>query len=420
MKPWARAGVLVGLGLLAAYSSYRVVAHRLADVAAADRPEDALAWIPGHPAALLALADRQLRAGDHEAAVATATRLRQAAPLEGGALRILAQAADAAGDAAQARDLYVQAVALRPRDVRSRAWLAHDDLENGRYPQALEQLDKILRVSPGLARTLFPAMAQLSADPGFVEALVPVLARQPSWRPAFLRELWRSPYPQAAAAVMDGLGRTHALAPQEHAQWMEELLRQGQWNLAYAHWAGTLPAGARLTPVYNSGFGQVPEGRGFDWRLPALPGVTVTFESAAGAAGQAARIEFRGRPAAHAGLEQALLLAPGRYQLQARVRSDDLRSDRGLEWVVECAPGRRVLGRSDPLAGNSGWTTLRASIDVPEECQGQWLRLRNPAPPGPAQSISGRVWIDEVRIDPLPAPVPGAPAAAPPVAGLQP
>ena len=397
MKTPARLLLVAALAAVAMYSGARIVAHTRADAAlAAGDADDALVRLSTHPGALAARAERQAAAGDLDAAVATAQALAAAAPLDGRAWRIQAQARAAAGDTDQARELYARAIALSPRDLPARAWLADDLLAHGQYAQALVHIDRLLDTAPHSRGPLLAVLVQLSANPDFADVLVPLLARPPGWRGAYLRQLQRTADPQVATHIMASLGAIDGLSPAEDAAWVEELMRRGQWGQAYAHWAGTLPAGARLTPVFNGGFEHPPTGTGFDWRLPALPGQTVTVESGvAGADGAVARIEFRGRPAAKAGLEQALLLAPGSHQLQVRLRSDNR-----LEWIVACAGSNKVLGTSARISGTSGWHIVTAPLQVPADCPGQWLRLRNPAPTQRSQLTEGRIWIDQVQVGP--------------------
>ena len=80
-----------------------------------------------------------------------------------------------------------------------------------------------------------------------------------------------------------------------------------------------------------------------------------------------------------------------------RQRTDGLRSDAGLEWIVACSDGR-VLGRSERFGGSADWHTLNTPVQVPEDCPGQWLRLRNPAPTERTRVTEGRLWIDRAWI----------------------
>lgn len=401
MNRLLRIGLLTALGLAALYAGYRILAHTRADAAlAAGDADAALQALPGHPDALQARAERQLRDGDPDAAAATARQLIAAAPLDGRPWRILAQIEAAAGRSDQAHAWFTRAVALSPREAGARAWLADELLAQGHYGPALDHIESILATAPRQRAALLGVLVQLSVDPDFVAALVPRLASHPDWRPAYLRELQRGAEPATTAAVMAALAADGGLDPAEDARWIDDLIGRGLWGQAYAHWASTLPPGATLATVFNNDFEQPPGGSGFDWRTPAIPGQTVTFEAAGENGGQAALLEFRSRAAPRAGLEQALLLAPGRHRLQVRQRPDNLRSDTGLEWVLVCNDGR-VLGRSPRFGGSSGWTTLEAELEVPDDCPGQWLRLHNPAPTARTQVTEGRLWIDRVRIVPV-------------------
>ena len=219
--------------------------------------------------------------------------------------------------------------------------------------------------------------------------------RRPVWEAGRKRLVWAN----GATATCYSAHEPEAMrGPQFDAAWVDELMRRGQWGQAYAHWAGSLRPGARLSPVFNPDFELPPSNSGFDWRIRPLPGQTVSIEhGVAGAQGAVAALEFRRRPAAVAGLEQALLLAPGQHTLKVRQRTDQLRSDAGLEWIVACGDGR-VLGRSERFGGSADWHTLSAPVQVPTDCPGQWLRLRNPAPTERTRVTEGRLWIDRAWI----------------------
>lgn len=351
----AVAGLLAALSILA---GWRIVAHGIADSLVEQAPERALDWVGGQPEAQLSIARQQAAAGD-PAAVATARRLLEQEPLQGDAWRLLGEAAGAAGDPAHALEYHAKALELTPRNATARIWMAQRLLQDGDHPGAIAQLDKLMRVFLTGRPQVFDYLAQLGADPVFRESLVQALAARPAWRKAFLQHLQQH---DAAAGVADavhgGLQAKGALSSEEFVAWTESLLRRGDWPQAYARWFASLPPGARLTPVYNGDFATRPSGRGFDWRTPASAGVAVDFPRSGGA-----RIEYRNRRIDHAGLEQALLLAPGRYRLVARTEARDLRSDRGLEWVVQCARTGEVLG-SAAMDGRGGTGPVEGEIDL--------------------------------------------------------
>lgn len=399
MKDGLRWGLLGTLALVAIGAGYRIVAHTVADGWVETDPSRALDWVGDHPEALYRLAEQQLAAGDLAAARAMARRLEKAAPLDGRALRLQAQVAASERRPDMARPLFERAIALSPRDLPARAWLIQDALERGQYPAALEQADRILRFSPGQGTVLLPALARLSQDPAFAAVLVPALAARPPWREALLREIQSGDHPVSAERVLGGLRKAGGLTQDEHNRWVEDLMRQGDWTQAYARWASTLGSPQRLSAVFNGGFEQPISQRGFDWRVRPIPGVGVALEPVEGGNGLAAHLTFRRRPVAEAGLDQALLLAPGPQRLSLRVRADNLRTDSGLEWQVRCRKGA-VLATSERLQGTFGWRRVEIALNVPPDCVGQWLRLRNPAPTGTGQYASGDLWVDDVTVTP--------------------
>ena len=100
---------------------------------------------------------------------------------------------------------------------------------------------------------------------------------------------------------------------------------------------------------------------------------------------------------------QPLVLPPGGYQLEMRVRAQSLRSSQGLEWTLSCHRSPRPFATSDALSGDFDWRRFVFAFEVPSEaCDGQWLRLDNPAPGGSAGIVTGDLWIDDLvltRVD---------------------
>lgn len=124
-SPMWRKALLPVLVVLALWAGWRIYGQLRAEQAVADAdPELALQWRPEFSSALLAQAERQLAAGDLQAAQDSARQVLANSPLRGQAFRILAQVADRRGDAAQALRLYQIAARRAPRDLPSRAWLA--------------------------------------------------------------------------------------------------------------------------------------------------------------------------------------------------------------------------------------------------------------------------------------------------------
>ena len=397
-------GLLLAAVLLSAlFGAWRIVGLMQADAALARGDiAGALRWRPDHAEALLRQAEGQLKAKDPAAAAASARRLLQAAPMDGRGYRVLAQVADGAGRKDEARNLYRIAARRAPRDLPARAWLAQDALERNDPAEALVQIDAVLTLSPGTGATVFPVLAKLAADPGFADALADVLQRGPSWRAGMLAALQQAKPDdrEAAEQVLGALQRKGGFTPEETTARIEALLREGRWGQAHARWAAHFVAGGKPLPLlFNGNFAQDPSGTGFDWRLPATPGVIVTFEPDQGE-GRALRARFLGRRVAGAFLEHRLLLAPGHYRFRHRLRIDALRSDNGLGWRVACEGQAAPLAQGKPIAGSRGWLVVELEFTVPaQDCPGQWLRLGNAGTASAGQLVTGDLWIAAAAVN---------------------
>ena len=388
--------------LCAVLVGWRVLSLYQADRWAGEDPARALQWRADHPLALRGLAEQQLAAGNMEDARVTARHLLRVEPLEGQGFRLLAEAAARQGDLAQARALYGIAARRSPRDVRTRAWLIEHSLVAGDYPAAMQHVDALLRTSPGQGGVLMPLLAKMAADPAFARALANTLASRPPWRGGMLATLQQAEDPRSADQVLLALRSAQGLSPEEFDQWIASLIHQGRWGEAYSRWVSTLQLEDGALPlIYNGQFEHLPTGRGFDWRLLRIPGVSLDFQADPGAEGQAARAVFRGRPVAQVNLEQPLLLGPGRYRFTAQMRAQALRSERGLEWAITCLGQSEPLAISPSLQGTFDWRNVEMDVVVPATgCPGQWLRLRNPVPAGSIQQVTGELWFDDVAIQP--------------------
>lgn len=382
---WALFAALLALLLLAGVAI-------IASQHAAERPQ-----------ALMEQARAQLRAGQPREAAATARQLLQREPGHGPAFGILARALEGEGgpDADLAR--YETAARRAPRDPRVRGWLAAHYLQAGDFPEAIEHLHTLHTVAPAQRGEIMPLLVQLSRDPTFADALAAHAANRPAWRTAVLRAATAArDMPQAADNLHGALRRQGQLTPGEVSGWIDGMLSGGRWGAAYARWfSGLADPPSQLPVPWNGDFSTAPTSTGFDWRVRRTTGVV--FDRVADAeGGQAARLTFHGRQVGNIGLEVPLLLAPGHHRLRLRARTRGLRSEQGLAWVVLCAGGPR-LGEGLRLREAAGWTTLEYDFEVPaQSCEGQWLRLVNPAPAGFAQVLRGEAQFTDIALTPLP------------------
>lgn len=405
--------VLAALG--AVVVGWRIVAISMAATLAEAAPQQALAWNPSDPPALLNHAQEQLDTGQLEAAAMTARDLLRAFPLQAEALVVLARVADAQYDPATAAR-FETALQRAPRDSYARAWVSGTQLQEGKYDQALANIDTLLTIMPSHREALLPILVGLADKPVFAMAMAQALQRRPTWRGAYLGKLLKDGSFDAADQIFGRLQAAHDLDRAEASSWLERLKRSGMWGVAYSRWVSglELAPGAALALVHDGGFDEAGTGIGFDWRMPGAPGVLVERVVLDG--GQVAQVSFLGRRVPQLNFAQTLFLAPGTYELQLRARARNLRSDRGIEWMISCRGDSPSRARSEALQGSFDWMTLRVSFGVPaQDCPAQELALSNPGAGGAGKIVAGTLWFDDFVITPTaavePGPAPGPEAA---------
>lgn len=340
-----------------------------------------------------------LQQGRADEAADIARQVLAEAPSHGRAFGLLAPALANAEDPAATRALYEIAARRAPRDVGVRAWLAAHFLQALDFDAAMPHLDALLSATPESRAEALPLVAQLAADRTFAGALGAHLADNPRWRPQLLAAARRSETPGASDNLHAALRSHGALTPAETARWLDGLLADGRWGTAYAYWIGDLgETPASLPLLYNGDFARPISNHGFDWRLRRVNGV-VAGRLEAPNGGHHLRLTFLGRNVGRTGLEQPLLLAPGSYRLEFQARTEGFRSHRGLEWQLTCSDGRTRIGAGGTITDHPRWETVEMEFEVPGEgCEGQWLRLVNPAPRGVAQAVRGEVRVANVGI----------------------
>lgn len=409
MSKASRSALLVAAALFGLFAAWRLAGQIRFD-AALDRDDASAAagLRPGAPDALLLLAERQLAAHEFDAASASARALLQASPTNGHAYRVLAQVAAQRKQDARASALYRIAARRAPRDLNARAWLAQHYLETGAYPEAVAQVDWVLRLSPASGGRIFPVLVDLAADAGFADALADGMRSRPSWRSGFLQVLRTSQQAGSDAATVDrlmgALQRTGGLDAPEFGDWIESLMAQGRWKDAHARWAAALPGGGRDLPrLYNGDFGSLPGGFGFDWRIREQPGVLLEIEPGTGSSGGALHARFLNRRVAGTMLEQPVLLPPGRYRLEWRERAEGLRGESGLQWQLGCNEPPHLLATGEAAVGSFGWRDRHLEFEIPPAgCTRQWLRWGTAGAAGAGQVITGESWVARVRINTRP------------------
>ena len=295
-------------------------------------------------------------------------------PLDLPALRALGLRLDSRGHLGEA-DAVLSFVGSRAwRDGPTEVWLLRRRLNQGRYQEAFESADSLLRRdADGTTRpALFALLIAAADDPEARPALVERLAAAPWWRGDFLRALGTRGDEEGARRVLFHLARGPAPpTAAEYAPFVDRLVGPGDYQEARADWLEIAHPTARATSaIAGAAFSGESDGTPFTWRSAEGVGASSEFEQAS--TGAVLRVDYDGysSPTLPARL---FVEPPDQYVLSWRQKLDPPTPER-LFWRVRCASSARILARA-PLAG-PGWRDVTMAVQTPVAgCAAQWLEL---------------------------------------------
>ncbi|MFN7922007.1 MAG: hypothetical protein U0Q16_18030 [Bryobacteraceae bacterium] len=155
--------------------------------------------------------------------------------------------------------------------------------------------------------------------------------------------------------------------------------------------------GGQPALLVNGGFESEWSGKGLDWRVIPIEGVSVERRSEGTghvlevAFNTVDNIEYK-----HTG-QRLWIPSGGAYRLQARMRSENLTTDQGV--ALRVLDGTTEVLLTPPLSGSSPWHEVQARLTAagPRLLRLEVYRPRSWKFDGKPR---GRVWIDDVRIEP--------------------
>lgn len=413
MNPQVRLIKSILILLLGSLLGWRILVTGLADYyALQETPEaaaSALRWQEGQPEALYQQAESLL-----ESEPVAAGRLLQAAawadPTDARIYVTLAELWRAEeGRQAAADALMEQADVLGPVRTVVLAhsadfwWLRH------RLDRMLERWSLLLRTQPAVAGTLYPALLNFAQNSEQQELLRPLLENPPTWWDGFFVYAAREAQQTDTVLFLYQQRQRGGQPPAvlEQRAYLDRLWQDARWPEAYQAWQEGLNEQQTrvLYRVYNGGFELPVTSVGFDWRMTSPRGAQVETAHTYGARGERAlHVTFDGQRVQFRHVLQYLLLEPGRYRLQGRVRPDSLRTALGLRWTVRCVmtKGDSLLAESERFLGSDDWRFFSFDFAVPEaECPAQVLRLELEGHAALDFEVEGEIWFDDLAITAL-------------------
>jgi hypothetical protein len=408
-----------GLAVIAAVVSWQILVVNLSDYFVEDasygNPEalqTALWWDRHHPVVLAQLGTDAIRQEQPAAALALLRAAIASNPADARPQIDVAALYATDDEVEQGDRLATAANTLMPVQYAAQLdlalyWSARDDVE-----QAVQHLAIALAGGRGrLREAYFPQLLAVAAQEQSRGALLPI-TENPTlypWWEAFFRYAARDAQDVTTVTALVDMREASAQVPlsaRERDLYIGRLRKDDLIAEAYLYWVNGLAKEdlQYLGYLFDGGFErEIVNKTGFEWRAhpPRNSGIRITSGDTYGVeGGTALRASFSGKRIRFRHLSQNLYLDQGTYVLTGRVRPDNLKARRGLQWRVDCNAGASgTLGNSDTFAGSGDWRAFAFDITVPAGCIGQVLSLRSVGARDVDHEIEGTLWVDALRIE---------------------
>ncbi len=349
--------------------------------------------------------------GNVETAIGDFRRATQLDPRSAHEWMALAGAFEAADELNQAQQAYERAQAAHPVSAEVAWRYGSYLLRRGNLDGAAAKVKRALSDDPSLAGS---AISQFwEAGAGIHLILDRVLPPRPD---VYLTAIdYFVAHKENGAAVacwekLAGLGQKVPLTRSFDliqnlidANQIPDADRIWQQALTLAGHPGEAEAGGSL--IFNGGFERDLVNGGFGWRQTPAAGTAFDLVTDVAQAGsQSARVVFDGSANVDYGnLVQYVPLTPGEgYRLTAYMRTDSITTDSGPQFQIQsCSNPPQVLAETPPMTGTHPWTEVQAEFRAGSALDCLRVVLRRKPSELLANKISGTVWVDDVRLEPL-------------------
>jgi hypothetical protein len=290
---------------------------------------------------------------------------------------VAARAAEQKGDLRRAIALMEEVRRRRYSHPAARMQLMIYYTKAERYPEALSEIDFVLRRSEELRPALLPELTKLVGDPRGRAALAEILSRNPVWREDFFAAAGARKL--STSDARDLYERIRKLKPNGDLLLERQLILQsqaasGDFVGARQTWLAALPQREREPNRYlfDGAFTGLRAPGPFGWTFkdveagraePARDGQRTYLDVAF----------FGGQNLVLA--EQTLALRPGRHTLRLVARSPNGISSGRLFWRLTCLPGGAQIGTLDMARASADNRRFDAAFTIPSGCPGQLLSL---------------------------------------------
>lgn len=325
-------------------------------------------------------------------------------PLDARGLRLLGQAADAAGDDADAIKMMRAAMQLSLHDNIAVMWLMRKSIEADDYKRAIADADILLRTNLSLGPYVVPVLARYAGTKPAGDLVKDLVDKNPPWRRMFFAFL-----PRSVADVRTPLDILLSLKSTKTPPTTDELGTYLNYLIDHKYYAFAYYAWLQfLTPeelqhvglLYNGDFAKPPSGLPFDWDIKQGAGVSVDIEDADKNGDRGLSVDFLYGRVEYQSVNELVVLPAGDYQFKGKYRGE-LIGPRGLKWRVACANDAKAPIAESPMIGgaSSQWKDVAFAFTVPAtNCPAQYIRLDLDARMASEQLVTGSMMFANLEI----------------------
>ncbi|WP_264695218.1 tetratricopeptide repeat protein [Candidatus Nitrosacidococcus sp. I8] len=386
--------------------AWHILAVNLGEYYADKDPKKSLEWNSKNPLALRNRAS-QLLESDPNQAVRLLEKSIWQNPVDARSYLMLGLLREKAGDFYSARKLVNTALNLSPRQWPLRLEAAGFWIRQQQPELAVKSWNVALQMKQGLSKEIFPYLLNIAQNPNTIEVFEPIVRYTPNWWSNFFIYATEN---ATRAEVLNNLyhmKRELSLpSKRERNAFVTRLQEEGYWTAAYEVWLNGLNKNEKkvINTPFNGGF-EIPleyTGGGFDWSFLQPKGVKISTAATYGIeGGSALRITFSGKRVQFRHFTQPMLLPVGHYEMQGKVRLDNLETAKGMQWKMYCiAPEWNQIGESQRFIGANSWQLFNFSFYIPDDksCEVQLLRLELLGHAPADFAIKGTIWFDSLAI----------------------
>jgi hypothetical protein len=415
--------VAVALTIALVWLGGQFIRQGVSDSFLDDKPGLSVLWQGDSSDAIGQFARAGLKGRDPQASARLAVKALQRWPLNAPALTTYALAMDQLKRPQAATAAMDVAARLGWRDNLTQVWLFRRELLAGRYVEALNHGDALLRRQFQAPPVLFQILGVVARDPKAAALLTVHLAANPIWRAPFFDLLMTREQPPPLDTVhtlLAGLVGTAAPPTDDELRlYLGSLVRQGKFQQAITDWRQLSPGVVgRVGGVIDGDFERPPGPSPFDWLLRDGVGWTASIDDSPSGSGKALKVEYDGVSPSPP-LIQLLVLAPGAYRLTGRAYDAGGVGSQTLSWTLTCVGADAPIAQAlTPSGTPNQWRAFSVDLTVPASgCPAQGLRLV--ANPGDVREDVA-VWYDDLAVSSISAVAPKAqaPGAPSPVGHL--